>query len=118
MSTVAAGFETLDFLEPRKTTTTSARDESGNRQLDPVLPEKQTNMRGLIGSEHGYDVSGVSDTSVPVLKEERGTRVRCAVRHRLSTDHIISFTLCSARRGVDVSLDVSELEGLSKGLRR
>ena len=79
VSTVAAGLETPDFLELRKTTTAPVRDESGNRQLYSVLPEKQTSVRGLMGSERGYDISGVSGASVPVLREERGTKVR----HRL-----------------------------------
>lgn len=94
VSTVAAGLETPDFLELRKTTTAPARDESGSRQLYSVLPEKQASVRGLMGSERGYDVSGVSGASVPVLKEERGTKRKAG--------------------GVDVSLDVSELEGLSE----
>ena len=76
VSTVAAGLETPDFLELRKTTTAPVRDESGNRQLYSVLPEKQTSVRGLMGSERGYDISGVSGASVPVLREERGTKVR------------------------------------------
>lgn len=77
VSTVAAGLETPDFLELRKTTTVPARDDSGNRQLYSVVPEKQTSVRGLMGSERGYDVSGVSGAApVPVLKEERGTKVR------------------------------------------
>jgi splicing factor 3B subunit 2 len=75
VSTVAAGLETPDFLELRKTSTTTARDESGSRQLYSVLPEKQASVRGLMGSERGYDVSGVVGPSVPVLGEERGTKV-------------------------------------------
>ena len=77
VSTVAAGLETPDFLELRKTTTAPVRDESGNRQLYSVLPEKQTSVRGLMGSERGYDISGVSGAAVPVLKEDRGTKVTC-----------------------------------------
>jgi hypothetical protein len=45
VSTVAAGLETPDFLELRKTTTAPVRDEGGNRQLYSVLPEKQTSVR-------------------------------------------------------------------------
>ncbi|KAF8484216.1 hypothetical protein F5888DRAFT_1797051 [Russula emetica] len=71
VSTVAAGLETPDFLELRKTSTAPVRDEGGNRQLYSVLPEKQT-----------------------VLGEERGNKRKAG--------------------GVDVSLDASELEGLSE----
>ena len=76
VSTVAAGLETPDFLELRKTTAAPVRDEGGNRQLYSVLPEKQTSVRGLMGSERGYDISGVVAASVPVLGDERGTKVR------------------------------------------
>jgi len=75
VSTVAAGLETPDFLELRKTTAAPVRDEGGNRQLYSVLPEKQTSVRGLMGSERGYDISGVVAASVPVLGDERGTKV-------------------------------------------
>jgi splicing factor 3B subunit 2 len=74
VSTVAAGLETPDFLELRKTAAPT-RDENGSRQLYSVLPEKQTSVRGFMGSERGYDVTGVVGPSVPVLGEERGTKV-------------------------------------------
>jgi hypothetical protein len=38
-------------------------------------PEKQTSVRGLMGSERGYDISSVVGASVPVLREERGNKV-------------------------------------------
>jgi splicing factor 3B subunit 2 len=75
VSTVAAGLETPDFLELRKTSSAPVRDEGGSRQLYSVLPEKQTSVRGLMGSERGYDISGVAGASVPVLGEERGNKV-------------------------------------------
>ena len=75
VSTVAAGLETPDFLELRKTSSAPVRDEGGSRQLYSVLPEKQTSVRGLMGSERGYDISGVVGASVPVLGEERGNKV-------------------------------------------
>ena len=78
VSTVAGGLETPDFLELRKN---SGRQQSevgddGPRSLYQVVPEKQTSIRGLMGSERGYDVSGISGPSVPVLGDERGTKVR------------------------------------------
>ncbi|KAG8897954.1 hypothetical protein FRB99_007773 [Tulasnella sp. 403] len=84
VSTVPGGLETPDFLELRKN---AARDtgDAGPRQLYHVVPEKQTSVRGLMGSERGYDV--------PVLGDERGTKRKT--------------------NGVDISLDASELEGLS-----
>jgi len=93
VSTVPGGLETPDFLELRKDAGPSEPD-SGPRQLYHVVPEKQTSVRGLMGSERGYDVSGVSGgVPVPVLGDERGTKRKT--------------------NGVDISLDASELEGLS-----
>ncbi|EDR06444.1 uncharacterized protein LACBIDRAFT_157663, partial [Laccaria bicolor S238N-H82] len=99
VSTVAGGLETPDFLELRKGRSVSeAVESSGPRSLYQVVPEKQTSVRGLMGSERGYDVSGVSGAPIPVLGEERGTK---------------------RKNGVEVSLDAGELEGLSEDeLRR
>lgn len=74
VSTVAGGLETPDFLELRKTSATT--EPTGPRSLYQVLPERSTNVRGLMGSERGYDVSGVG--AVPVLGDERGTKVSCS----------------------------------------
>lgn len=78
VSTVPGGLETPDFLELRK-----GRDVSEsplpNRSLYQVVPEKQTAVRGLMGSERGYDVTGLSNApaaNVPVLGDERGSKVR------------------------------------------
>jgi len=75
VSTVAGGLETPDFLELRKGRSISEAVESGPRSLYQVVPEKQTSVRGLMGSERGYDVSAVAGPSVPVLGDERGTKV-------------------------------------------
>ncbi|EIW74022.1 DUF382-domain-containing protein [Coniophora puteana RWD-64-598 SS2] len=95
VSTVAGGLETPDFLELRKNAPASRETpaETGPRSLYHVVPEKQTSVRGLMGSERGYDVSGVSGAPIPVLGEERGTK---------------------RKAGVDVSLDAGELEGMSE----
>ncbi|THH12938.1 hypothetical protein EW146_g7231 [Bondarzewia mesenterica] len=102
VSTVAGGLETPDFLELRKNAArpvSEAPDTSGPRSLYQVLPEKQANVRGLMGSERGYDVSGVSGAPIPVLGDERGTKRRVG--------------------GVDVSIDAAQLEGMSEDeLRR
>ena len=80
VSTVAGGLETPDFLELRKTTSSKEREEdTGPRSLYQVVPEKQTSVRGLMGSERGYDVTAITGASVapiPVLGDERGTKVR------------------------------------------
>lgn len=55
VSTVAAGLETPEFPELRKTTRVPVRDESGNRRLHSVLPEKQMSVGGLMSVS---DVSG------------------------------------------------------------
>lgn len=80
VSTVAGGLETPDFLELRKTAQSrpapAAEEDGRPRQLYQVLEEKQASVRGLMGSERGYDLRGVSGSSVPVLGDERGTKVR------------------------------------------
>lgn len=80
VSTIAGGLETPDFLELRKrrdgdeTPLPRAKDEP--RSLYQVINEKNTSVRGLMGSERGYDVSSISGGAVPVLGDERGTKVR------------------------------------------
>ncbi|KAJ7760402.1 DUF382-domain-containing protein [Mycena metata] len=78
VSTVAGGLETPDFLELRKGRAASEAHDAGPRSLYQVVPERQTNVRGLMGSERGYDVSAVASSShanLPVLGEERSSRV-------------------------------------------
>jgi uncharacterized membrane protein len=78
VSTVAGGLETPDFLELRKSSGRAPSEavDSGPRSLYQVVPEKQTNVRGLMGSERGYDVGAVAAGShIPVLGDERGTKV-------------------------------------------
>ncbi|KAJ7918973.1 DUF382-domain-containing protein [Mycena leptocephala] len=95
VSTVAAGLETPDFLELRKGRAASEAYDAGPRSLYQVVPEKQTSVRGLMGSERGYDVSAVSShANIPVLGDERSTKRKA--------------------NGVDVSIDAAELEGLSE----
>lgn len=80
VSTVAGGLETPDFLELRKSSqrTVSEAAETGPRSLYQVVPEKQTSVRGLMGSDRAYDVSAVAGTgaAIPVLGEDRSAKVR------------------------------------------
>ncbi|KAJ7050504.1 hypothetical protein C8F01DRAFT_1178597 [Mycena amicta] len=92
VSTVAGGLETPDFLELRKGRAASEAYD-GPRSLYQVVPEKQTNVRGLMGSERGYDVSAVAG-GLPVLGEERSSKRKA--------------------NGVDVSIDAADLEGMSE----
>jgi splicing factor 3B subunit 2 len=77
VSTVPGGLETPDFLELRKGRSEVSETSSGPRSLYTVVPEKATAVRGLMGSERGYDVSAVAGAhaNVPVLGDERGTKV-------------------------------------------
>lgn len=115
-STVPGGLETPDFLELRKrretTTTTQGEEEedeedSGPKELYQVLPEKESRMRGFMGSDRTYDVSALSrggaggaggaggGSKAPVLgQEERGTKRKAG--------------------GVDIALDAADLEGLTE----
>ena len=75
VSTVPGGLETPDFLELRKNAGRAGDGaEAGPRALYQVVPERQTAVRGLMGSERGYDVGAAA--GVPVLGEERGAKVR------------------------------------------
>lgn len=100
-STVPGGLETPDFLELRKRReeTEPDYDDSGPKSLYQVLPERESRMRGFMGSDRVYDVSGVTQQKQggpPVLgQEDRGTKRKAA-------------------GGVEVALDAAELEGLSE----
>lgn len=77
VSTVPGGLETPDFLELRKNASRPDTSDAGSRQLYHVVPERQTSVRGFMGSERGYDVTSVSGgAQLPVLGEERGAKVR------------------------------------------
>ena len=79
VSTVAGGLETPDFIELRKNTSgvRELGEAGGQRQLYQVVPERQTNIRGLMGSERGYDISAVSGApNVEVLGQEARGKVR------------------------------------------
>lgn len=80
-STVPGGLETPDFLQLRKDTRPADSEVSATplpRELYHVIPERQTNTRGFMGSSTAYDVSAVSGGSggARVLgQDERGTKV-------------------------------------------
>ncbi|KAL8281215.1 hypothetical protein RQP46_006249 [Phenoliferia psychrophenolica] len=96
-STVPGGLETPDFLDLRKRreVSSSVAADEGPKSLYQVIPERESRMRGLMGSDRVYDVSGVVAPVVPVLgKEERGTKRKAG--------------------GVDIALDAADLEGLSE----
>lgn len=99
VSTVAGGLETPDFLDLRKSSgVRQVSEDTGPKSLYQVVPERQTAIRGLMGSERGYDVSGLGGANVPVLgQEQRGSK---------------------RKGGVDVSIDASELEGMSEEQKR
>ncbi|BGP20962.1 hypothetical protein JCM10213_007121 [Rhodosporidiobolus nylandii] len=97
-STVPGGLETPDFLELRKRREETEVDDGAPKQLYQVLPERESRMRGFMGSDRVYDVSGLAGANQagpPVLgQEERGTKRKAG--------------------GVDVALDAADLEGLSE----
>lgn len=73
-STVPGGIETPDFLDLRKRRDGTETDE-GPRSLYQVLPERESRMRGLMGSERVYDVSAISGAPA-VLGQEEQRKVR------------------------------------------
>ena len=101
------GLETPDFLELRKRREeTDASDaDAGPKELYQVLPERESRMRGFMGSDRVYDVSalgagagaGAGAAAPPVLgQEDRGTKRKAGAG------------------GVEVALDAADLEGLSE----
>jgi splicing factor 3B subunit 2 len=79
VSTVPGGIETPDFLELRKRDSGATVEAATGapKQLYHVVPERQTAVRGLMGSERGYDLGavGASAGGLPVLGDERGNKV-------------------------------------------
>lgn len=73
-STVPGGIETPDFLDLRKRRDgTETEEDRGPKTLYQVIPERDSRIRGLMGSDRAYDVSGITG---PVLgQEERGNKV-------------------------------------------
>ena len=117
VSTVAGGLETPDFLELRKNASrVSDVGDSSSRSLYQVVPERQTSVRGLMGSDRGYDIGGVSGAAqnLPVLGEERGTKVSVWIREFVID--LTRYVPYSQRKadGVDMSIDAGELENMSE----
>jgi len=104
VSTVAGGLETPDFLELRKNASrVSDVGDSSSRSLYQVVPERQTSVRGLMGSDRGYDIGGVSGAAqnLPVLGEERGTKVSVQGKREFVIELIryVSLPPAEGRRG-------------------
>jgi splicing factor 3B subunit 2 len=80
VSTVPGGLETPDFLQLRKDTAESEVSATPvPRELYQVIPERQTNSRGFMGSSTAYDVTslGGAPASGPRVlgQDDRGTKV-------------------------------------------
>ncbi|KAI8827283.1 uncharacterized protein EV422DRAFT_34683 [Fimicolochytrium jonesii] len=60
ISSVPSGLETPDYIELRK-------DGRSNepKQLYTVVPERQTAIKGFMGSQHGYDLSAAGPSNSP-----------------------------------------------------
>lgn len=113
VSTIAGGLETPDFLELRKNVGSSERER--DRSLYKVLEEKNTHVRGIVGSERGYDVSaaiaqGGAGGAIPVLGEERGSKV-CFFFTLFSSDST-ERELQRKAGNVDLSISPADLEAM------
>ncbi|SCZ96418.1 BZ3500_MvSof-1268-A1-R1_Chr8-2g10180 [Microbotryum saponariae] len=94
-STVPGGLDTPAFLDLRKQREQTEDDDGRPKSLYQVIPEREARMRGVMGSDRVYDVSGLGAGGPPVLgQEDRGTKRKAG--------------------GVDIALDAAELEGLSE----
>ncbi|CAG8602971.1 15286_t:CDS:10, partial [Dentiscutata heterogama] len=83
-----SGLETPDIIELRKY---SKPDEDEPKPLYTVLPQKDTNISGFMGSQHAYDLSAAATTG----------GVKGAKRKVVGT-------------GIDVALDPSEMANLDE----
>lgn len=113
-STVPGGLETPDFLELRKRRERDGSSRFGQeddddddgrpKQLYQVVPEREQRAQGFLGSERAYDISALNGGGgggaggPPVLGQEDR---RAGGSKRRAGD-------------VDVAIDASELEGMSK----
>lgn len=97
-SAVPSGLETPEFLELRKSRFDVAPESSvqEQRELYRVLPERET-RKGFLGSQ-GYDVSR------PTLDEDLPTSVCSSLYSKLMVQG----------KGIDVAIDPSQLENLTK----
>jgi hypothetical protein len=82
VSTVPGGLETPDFLQLRKDAGPAESEVSATpvpRELYQVIPERQTNSRGFMGSSTAYDVGslggGPSGGPRVLGQDDRGTKV-------------------------------------------
>ena len=90
ISTVPSGLETPEFIDLRKNRGTET-EESGPRELYQVVPERETSVRGFMGSSKGYDLGNISKggsgSSAAVLGDDRGSGKRKAdVEISIDTD--------------------------------
>lgn len=87
VSSVPSGIETPEYIELRKQRISEIEVDSGKSFYQP-LAEQQSRIKGFMGSEHIYDLSGVN--KLPVLDAPESRKKK--------------------RNGVDVSLDPSIIE--------
>ena len=73
VSTVPGGLETPDFIELRKQQR-AGTESTGPKELYQVVPERETSVRGFMGSSTGYDLGNISKTGTGVLGDESGRK--------------------------------------------
>ncbi|KAJ3090670.1 Splicing factor 3B subunit 2 [Quaeritorhiza haematococci] len=69
LTSVPSGLETPDFIELRKDVRRSGEDEP--KQLYTVIPQKETAIRGFMGSQHVYDISAAVGSSTSSTTKKR-----------------------------------------------
>ncbi|KAJ3279310.1 Splicing factor 3B subunit 2, partial [Borealophlyctis nickersoniae] len=88
---VPSGLETPEYIELRKDVRRGAVDEEP-KQLYTVLPQRDANVKGFMGSTHVYDVSAATSGGAAAAAPEIGTRKR------------------KLGAGVDIALNPEDLE--------
>ena len=110
------GLQTPAFIDVRKdgrpSGLDSVVDDESGKELYTVVPEKDTSVEGLMGSERGYDIGGLSKHNAPVLgKEDRGTKVCNLLTYKL---HYIYKDYCQRKPGdVDLAINPDDVGKLT-----
>lgn len=115
VSTVPGGLETPDFLQLRKDAGPAESEVSATpvpRELYQVIPERQTNSRGFMGSSTAYDVgslgSGPSSGPRVLGQDDRGTKRKAGVEMAVDPDDLEDLSQEELRARYDASKSQSQ----------
>ncbi|KAJ3012417.1 UNVERIFIED_CONTAM: Splicing factor 3B subunit 2 [Siphonaria sp. JEL0065] len=94
LASVPSGLETPDYIELRKDT----RRDDGPKELYKIIPQKDTSVRGFMGSQHTYDLSSAGSQFAPPpptsgTSSEINSRKRKAIPGLVTGDKPVAMSL-------------------------